>query len=83
MELEDRPTRNNLRIDGIQETPNETCEDCKIKIQELIKNKMKINEHIEIDRCHRLSKKKQNRARTITKIPVFSSTKIFAKTRWK
>ena len=82
MELEDGSTRNNSGKDGIQETPNETCEDCKIKIQELIKNKMKINEHVEIDCCHRLSKKKQNRPRTITKIPVFSSTKIFAKTRW-
>ena len=66
IELEDRSRRNNLRIDGIEEIPNETWEDCEIKIQELIKNKLKINEHIEIDRCHRLSKKKnQNRPRTI------------------
>ena len=66
IELGDRSRRNSLRIDGIEETPNETWEDCEIKIQELIKNKLKINEHIEIDRCHRLSKKKnQNRPRTI------------------
>ena len=66
IELEDRSRRNNLRIDGIEEIPNETWEDCEIKIQELIKNKLKINEHIEIDRCHRLLKKKnQNRPRTI------------------
>ena len=55
IELEDRSRRNNLRIDGIDETPNETREDCKTKIQELIKDKLKMNEHIEIDRCHRLS----------------------------
>ena len=66
IELGDRSRRNSLRIDGIEETPNETWEDCEIKIQELIKNKLKINEHIEIDRCHRLLKKKnQNRQRTI------------------
>ena len=66
IELEDRSRRNNWRIDGIEETPNETWEYCEIKIQELIKNKLKINEHIEIDRCHRLSKKKnKNRPRTI------------------
>ena len=46
--LEDRSRRNNLRIDGIEETPNETWEDCEIKMQELIKNKLKINEHIEV-----------------------------------
>ena len=55
-----------MRIDGIEETPNETYKDCEIEIQELIKNKLKIKEHIEIDRCYRLSKKKnQNRPRTI------------------
>ena len=58
IELQDRSRRNNLRIDGIEEIPSETWEDCKIKMQELIKNKLKINEHIEIDRCRRLSKKK-------------------------
>ena len=37
-----------------------------MKIQVLIKNKLKVNEHIEIERCYRLSKKKnQNRPRTI------------------
>ena len=66
IELKDRSRRNNLRIDGVEETPNETWEDCQIKIQELIKNKLKINECIEIDRCHYLSKKKhQNCLRTI------------------
>ena len=32
IKLEDRSRRNNLRIDGIEETPNETLEDCEIKI---------------------------------------------------
>ena len=66
IESGDRSRRNNLRIDGIEEKPNETWEDCEIEIQELIKNKLEMNEHIESDRCHRLSKKKnQNRPRII------------------
>ena len=64
--MEDRSRRKNLRIEGIEKTPNKTWEDCEIKMQELITDKLKINEHTEIDRCHRLSKKKhQNRTRTI------------------
>ena len=35
IELEDRSRRNNLRMEGIEETPNETWEDCEIKIKEL------------------------------------------------
>ena len=58
IELEDRSRWNNLGIDNIEETPKGTRKDCKIKMQELIKNKVKINEHTEIDRCHRLSKRK-------------------------
>ena len=66
IELEDRSrwNRNNLRIDGTVETLNETWEECDIKIQELIKNKLKINEHIEIDRCHQLSKKEKSESPT-------------------
>ena len=96
IELEDRSRRNNLRIRHIAETLNKTWEDCEIKMRELIKSKLKMNEHIETDRCHRLLRKKnQNRPSTIisreTKIlknarllrnTVFSSMKIFAKTRW-
>ena len=55
-----------MRIGSIGETPNKIWEYCEITIQELLKNKLKINEHIEIDRCHQLSKKKnQNRPYTI------------------
>ena len=64
--MEDRSRWKNLGIDGIEETPNKTWEYYEITIQELLKNKLKINEHIEIDRCHQLSEKKnQNRPYTI------------------
>ena len=65
IELEHRSRRNSLHIDGIEETPKVTWENQEIKIQELIKKNLKINEHIEIGRCHRLSKiKNQNCPRT-------------------
>ena len=57
IELDDRSRWNDLCIDGIEETPNKTWEDCEIKIQELIKKKLKIKEYIEIDRCDRILKK--------------------------
>ena len=41
-----------MHIDSIEETPNETWEDCEIEMQESIKNKLKINEYIEINRFH-------------------------------
>ena len=66
IELEDRSRRNNLRIDGIKEKPNETWEECEENVQEMIKEKLGITEPIEIDRCHRISKrKKPNRPRTV------------------
>ena len=58
--------RNNLRIDGIEEEPNETWEECEENVQQMIKEKLGITEPIEIDRCHRISKqKKPNRPRTV------------------
>ena len=50
----------------MKNTHNKNWEECENKIQEQIKDKLKMNEHIEIDRCHRLSRKKnQNDPRTI------------------
>ena len=79
IKLEDRSRRNNLRLDGIKETSNKTCEDCEIKMQELMKKKLKVNEHIEIDCCHHLSKKKnQNHPCTIIwRIIKFKRNKIY------
>ena len=58
IELEDRSQRNNIPIDGIVETPNETWDECEIKVQKMFKMKMGIEENIEIDRCYRNSEKK-------------------------
>ena len=54
VELEDRPRRNNLRIDGLRETPNETWKTCEEKVQEVLKNNLGFAAEVEIDRCHRV-----------------------------
>ena len=41
-ELEDRSRRNNVRIDGIPETPNETWENCEEEVRKIIRNKLDI-----------------------------------------
>ena len=81
--MEDRSRRNILRIDAIEETPNETLEDCEIKMLELFQNKLKMNEHIETDRCHRLSRKKnQNRpCSKISRITKFKEKQKILKKR--
>ena len=65
VELEDRSRRNNLRIDGIEESPDETWETCENKIKDIIKEKLDIETDVELDRCHRMGKKRGNRPRTL------------------
>ena len=59
-ELEDRSSRNNLRIDGLQETPNETWKTCEEKVQEILKNNLGFAAEVEIDRCHRFKSRNQS-----------------------
>ena len=49
IELEDRSRRNNLRLDGLNEDPNETWDDCKRKVQEVLSNNLGIDENVEIE----------------------------------
>ena len=65
IELEDRSRRNNLRVDGIEESPDETWETCENKIKKVIKEKLDIDADVELDRCHRMGKKRGNRPRTV------------------
>ena len=51
--------RNNLRIDNVKETPNETWDVCKVKAQSIIKEELGITAEIELDRCHRTGKLKK------------------------
>ena len=54
IELEDRSRRNNLRVDGIKERPNETWEDYENKLHTLFKESLGIEEEIAIERAHRV-----------------------------
>ena len=65
IQLEDRSRRNNLCIDGIAETNNDSWEYCEEQFQKILKEKLNIEKKIEIDRCHRAGKKQNNRPRTI------------------
>ena len=65
IELEDRARRINLRIDGIAEDQNESWHECEEKVLEVIKEKLELQDPLEIDRCHLMGKHKRNRTRTI------------------
>ena len=65
IELEDRPRKNNLRIDGIAEHQNESLHECQEKVLKIIKGKPEIQDPTEIDSCHRMGKLKRNYPRTI------------------
>ncbi|XP_065665636.1 uncharacterized protein LOC136087058 [Hydra vulgaris] len=62
--LEDRSRRNNLRIEGITESINETWDEIEDKALKLFSNTLKVNE-VEIDRAHRTGYKKEGRPRNI------------------
>ena len=74
-ELEDRSWRNNVRIDGIPETPNETWENCEEEVRKIIRNKLDITDDIEIDRCHRMGKFQRNKSKPRTVVCKFLRSK--------
>ena len=49
IDLEDTSRRNNLRVDGILETPGETWEDCKAKLQQIFQEELGLECPIEIE----------------------------------
>ena len=67
IDLENRSRRNNLRFDGIRENERESWIDCEEKIHKLLKEKLHINENIEIERAHRTGNddKERQKPRTI------------------
>ena len=65
VEMEDRSRRNNLRFDGLVDNSKETWEECERKVQEVISNHLEIEHDVEIERCHRMGKRKGNRPCTI------------------
>ena len=68
IDLEDRSRRNNLRVDGIKERPNETWKDCENELRTLFKESLGIEDEVVIERAHRVKtdkSKKSNTARAI------------------
>ena len=70
VELEDRSRGNNLRINNLQETPNETRKACEEKVQETLKNNLGFTKEVEINRCHRV--KSRNQSGQHQDVPVLS-----------
>ena len=58
-DLEDRSRRNNLIIDGISESRNETWEECEEEIQKVF-NEMFGVKNVQIERAHRSKRNKSN-----------------------
>ena len=65
VDIEDRSRRNNLRVDGLPEHDRETWEITEQKVKDLFRDKLGINDHIEIDRAHRVGRSEPNKSRTI------------------
>ena len=62
IELEDRSRHNNIRIDGIEEEQYEIWDRCEEKVQKVIKEKLGIEDEVEIDRCHRMKNNGKDRS---------------------
>ncbi|KAK3890813.1 hypothetical protein Pcinc_005258 [Petrolisthes cinctipes] len=61
----DYSRRNNLRFDGLDETPNETWEETQVKIQHLMRDKLEMGV-IQLERAHRVGPKyTSTRPRTV------------------
>ena len=59
IDLEDRSRRNNLRIDGISESRNETWQECAEEIQKVFNERLGVK-NVQIERTHRSKRSKSN-----------------------
>ena len=64
VELEDRSTRNNIRIDGIKKHNKESWEECERGVHLMLKERLDM-ENVEIERARRAGRKSRNKPRTI------------------
>lgn len=63
--LESQSRRNNLVIEGVVESPDETWKDTELKVGKVLREKLKIQREIEMERAHRTGKPKGERPRPI------------------
>lgn len=64
VDIEDRSRRNNLVIAGLEETPNESWEETELKVCNLFKDHLLIDNFV-IERAHRVGMKSSNKPRQI------------------
>ena len=64
----ERSRQNNIRVNGIPENQNETWEETENKLKVLIKEELKIEKEIVIERAHRTGKSKENKHRENSKL---------------
>ena len=62
IELEDRSRPNNIRIDGIEEKQYEAWDRCEEKVQQVIKDRLGIEDEVEIHRYYRMKKSGNDRS---------------------
>ena len=70
--IEDYSRKNNIRIDGIAELPNETNEVLHVKVKKLLEEKLQI-QNVNLDNIHRLSANKRIQGAPRTIITRFSN----------
>ena len=67
--LENQSRRNNLRVDGVKEKPDETWEDTEAALQQIVKRELKMPaeqvDALQIERAHRTGAPTAQRDRTI------------------
>ncbi|XP_057314220.1 ankyrin repeat domain-containing protein 12-like [Hydractinia symbiolongicarpus] len=62
--LEDRQRRNNLRIDGLEESESESWDDTEKKVVNLFEHKLGLS-NVHVERAHRTGEKSNGKKRTI------------------
>ena len=61
MDLQDKSTRNNLRMHGVTETNDDTCEKCEEHVEQVFSEKLGLK-NISVERVHRLKRRKSDKS---------------------
>ena len=82
VDWEDRYRRSNLTFEGVKEHENESWEDYKNKIYDLLEKNIEMDiEYVVIERVHRIGKKNKNRSQPSCLIFILKEQKGYFKAR--